>query len=211
MEWLTSGFDSMLAHIDAINPIYIYLILFGMAFLENIFPPLPGDTFTIIGGYLAAVGKLALIPTFLFITLGTISSVMAVYALGYRGGREFFERKNYRFFNADDLKRVDTLFAKYGMLTLLASRFIVGARVMVAVGAGISKYPTGRMALYSYISGALFHGVLIALAYLFNMYVDRLVDGFNLYSKIILIAVTILVILWGIVFVRRMINGKKQA
>lgn len=211
MEWLTSGFDSLLAFIDTVDPVYIYAILFSMAFFENIFPPIPGDTFTIIGGYLAAIGKLALFPTFLFISMGTIASVMVVYALGYRGGREFFERKNYRFFNRSDLRRVDDLFRRFGALTLIASRFVVGARVMIAVGAGISKYPPGRMCLYSYISGALFHGILIALAYLFDIYVDRLVDGFNLYSKIILIAVALLVILWVIVFVRRLINEKSRS
>ncbi len=208
MDWLASGFDGILEYVSAIEPIYIYLILFGMAFMENIFPPIPGDTFTIIGGYLAAMGTIDLLPTFFSITLGTIASIMVVYTIGYRGGREYFQRKNFRFFNLDDLQRVDDLFSKYGIFTLLVSRFVVGARVMIAVGAGISRYPRFRMMILSYISGALFHGALIALAFAFNAYVDNLVDGFNLYSKIILIAVAVLIVVWGIVFVRRLINAK---
>ncbi|MEE9443489.1 MAG: DedA family protein [candidate division Zixibacteria bacterium] len=210
IEFLSAGFNEMLAMVDSVDPLYIYLILFGIAFFENIFPPIPGDTFTIVGGYLAAIGKLSLIPTALFITLGTISSVMLIYILGYRGGKEFFERKNYRFFNARDVNRVDSWFDKYGALTLLVSRFIVGARVAVAIGAGISRYPSPRMFIYSYISGVLFHGVLIALAYLFHAYVDNIVEWFNLYSKIVLVVVGGLVIIWVVFVIRRIIHGRQK-
>ncbi|MFH1701688.1 MAG: DedA family protein [Candidatus Zixiibacteriota bacterium] len=210
IEFLSAGFNEALALVDSVNPIYIYLILFGIAFLENIFPPIPGDTFTIVGGYLAAIGKLSLLPTALFITLGTISSVMLVYILGYRGGKEFFERKNYRFFNAQDVNQVDSWFDKYGALILLASRFIVGARVAVAIGAGISRYPTVRMITYSYISSVLFHGVLIATAYLFHAYVDNILEWFNIYSKIVLVVVGGFVIIWVVFVIRRIIHGRQK-
>ena len=211
LDFLSAGFDKLLAMVDTIHPVYLYLMLFGIAFLENIFPPIPGDTFTLVGGYLAATGKLLLVPTFISITLGTISSVMLVYMLGYRGGHEYFYRKNFRFFNKDDLARVDDLFRRFGVLTLLFSRFIVGARVMVAVGAGISKYPPGRMFVLSYISGALFHGILIGLAYLLYAYIDNIVEGFNIYSKIVLVIFGALVILWLIIIVRRLKDGRKKA
>lgn len=210
IEFLSAGFNEALAMIDSINPVYIYLILFGIAFIENLFPPIPGDTFTIVGGYLAAIGKLSLLPTVLFITFGTISSVMLVYILGYRGGKEYFERKNYRIFNAQDVNRVDSWFDKYGAMILIVSRFIVGARVAVAIGAGISKYPTARMVIYSYISAVLFHGLLIAMAFLFEAYVDNLVEWFSLYSKIVLVVVGGFVIIWIIFVIRRIMHGRQK-
>ncbi|MCK5125398.1 MAG: DedA family protein [candidate division Zixibacteria bacterium] len=209
-ESFAANFNDLMAMLEAIKPLYIYLILFAIAFIENIFPPIPGDTFTIIGGYLAATGYLALAPTFLAITLGTISSVMVVYALGYRGGHEYFQKKNYKFFNADDLTRVDNLFNKYGAMTLLFSRFVVGARVMIAVAAGISKYPTGRMAVFSYISGVLFHGILIGFAFLLNKYIENITAWFALYSKIVLVIVGAVVILWVIIVIRRFRHGRTK-
>jgi membrane protein DedA with SNARE-associated domain len=211
LEFISSSFNELLAIVDQTNPVYIYLILFGMAFLENIFPPLPGDTFTIIGGYLAAAGKLSLPMTLASVTLGTISSVLVVYCFGYCRGREYFARKRFRFFNAYDIRRVGQWFNRFGAWTVLFSRFIVGGRVAIALGAGMSKYPPVRMVIFSLISAMLFHGLLIALAYVMYAYITSLVEGFNLYSKIILVILAALVIIWIVFIIRRYKHGKKKA
>ena len=210
LEFLSSGFDDLLVFVDKVNPVYIYLILFGMAFVENIFPPIPGDTFTIVGGYLAAAGKLSLAMTLGSVVLGTICSVMLIYSMGYRHGQAYFVRKRFRIFNAYDIRKVKGWFARYGAGTLLFSRFVVGGRVAIAIGAGISKYPPARMTIFSLISTVLFHGVLIALAYLTHAYIDSLIEGFDLYSKIILAILTALIIFWVIMLVRRYKYGKKK-
>jgi membrane protein DedA with SNARE-associated domain len=210
-EFLSSGFNELLVFVDKTDPVYIYLILFGMAFVENVFPPLPGDTFTIIGGYLVSVGKLSLAMTLTSVSLGTILSVMAIYSLAYRGGRGFLVRRRMRFFNAYDIRRVQGWFNRFGAWTLLFSRFVIGGRVAIAIGAGLSKYPTVRMTLFSMISTVVFHGTLIALAFLMHAYISSLVEGFGLFSKIVLALVAALVILWIILLVRRFRNGKEKA
>lgn len=211
IETISSGFDSLLTLIESIQPAYIYLILFGIAFMENIVPPIPGDTFTLIAGYLAALGKLSAVPAFAVITSGTIASVMLIFMLGYRGGWEFFERRKFKVFDIKDMQAVNRWFAKYGALTMLFSRFVVGGRVAIAIGAGIAKYSPTRMFVYSYISGILFHGVLFVLAYMFHAYIESLADGFNIYSKIIVIIVTGLVLAWLVLLVKRLIYGRKSA
>ncbi len=210
-EFLSSGFQELLALVDKTDPQYIYLLLFLIAFTENIFPPIPGDTFTVIGGYLVAIGKLSLLPTFVFILAGTILSIMLIYGFGYRSGRDYFTRKNYRFFSVSDMDKVQGWFDRYGAGIILASRFVVGARVAIAASAGISKYPTLRMAFYSLISSALFHGVLIALAFGMRAYINRLSEGFDIYSKIILVIVAAVIIIWITFIARRYIHGKKEA
>ena len=80
-------------------------------------------------------------------------------------------------------------------MTGLFSRFIIGGRVAIAIGAGISKYPPLRMTLFSLLSAIAFHGALIALAYLMFAYISRLAEGFGLYSKIILVILSILIII----------------
>jgi membrane protein DedA with SNARE-associated domain len=210
-DFISSSFSQLLMFVEGIDTIYIYLVLFGMAFFENIFPPIPGDTFTIIGGYLAAAGKLSLPITLTTLAIGTMASIMLVYALGFHGGRDFFLKKKLRIFNASDMGQVDTWFNRFGIWTLLFSRFVVGGRVAIALGAGMSKYPPVRMTLYSLISTVAFHGTLIGLSFLMYTYINSLVDGFNLYSKIILVILTVLVIIWIIFIVRRFKNGKKKA
>ena len=211
IEFLTASFYDLLRMVNAIDPLYIYLTLFIIAFIENIIPPIPGDTFTIIGGYLAATGKLHLFATFLIIMSGTMLSIMLVYYVGYRGGHEYFARKDFRFFSVADLARVDRWFARHGAGTLLVSRFVVGGRVAIALASGISKYPPALMFTYSLISSMLFHGILIFLAYAADAYVDNLVDGFNSYSKIVLAILAAALILWLVVVVRRSLYAKRKA
>lgn len=211
IEFFTSEFHEMINLIEGIDPLYIYLFLLAIAFTENILPPIPGDTFTIIGGYLVATGKLTLATTLLTIISGSVASIMLIYYFGYKGGREFFIRRDYRLFSAADVERVDGWFSKYGAGLLLASRFIVGARSAVAVAAGISKYPPFRMFLFSTISSIIFHGSLVALAFLMHAYIDQVSEGFDIYSKIILVLVSILIIIWIIHVLRRFRDGGKKS
>lgn len=210
IDLITAGFNDLLQFVRGVEPLYIYVILLTIAFFENIFPPIPGDTFTIVGGYMAASGLLDVKMVFLCITLGTILSVMLIYYLGRAGGRDFFMRRNLKIFSIKDLENVQGWFERHGSATLLFSRFIVGARVAVAFGAGMSRFPAVRMTVFSYISAALFHGILIFLAYIMHAYIDRLAEWFNLYNKIILVIVGLLVIMWLVILVRRYINGRRN-
>ncbi len=202
-EFITAGFNELLTFCRTIDPAYIYLVLLAVAFIENIVPPIPGDTMTIVGGYLAAAGQIHVVPLLFAVTLGTTGSVMLIYFLGYKELHDYLERKNLRIFSAQDMMRVESWFRRHGAGTLLISRFIVGARVAIALGAGISKYPAGLMLLYSMVSAVIFHGLLIILAFLTHAYIERLAQGFDIYSKIVLAAVAAAVILWFIFLYRR--------
>jgi len=209
-EFLSSGFSELLTTVDGIRPEYIYLILFAVAFIENIFPPFPGDTFTLIGGYLAATGRLDVWLTLVIVTAGTVASIMLVYYFGYHHGRDYFMRKRFRLFGASDIGKVDGWFDRYGVWTLICSRFLIGGRVGIAIASGISRYPTGKMVVFSSISSLLFGGMLVALAYFMHAYIGKVAGGFELYSKIILAVVGLMVILWIIVWIRRLKNAKKE-
>ncbi len=209
-DLITAGFDELLLFISNTPTGYIYLILFSVAFIENIFPPFPGDTFTIIGGYLAALGKLNAFLTLGAVCAGTLLSVLLIYYISLRHGRAFFTRREYKIFNFDDIARVQRWFARFGAWTLIFSRFVVGGRVAIAAAAGMGGYPAGRMTIYSLVSAILFHGTLIALAFLMYAYIDDLVAGFNVYGKIILVIVSILIILWFALWIYRVRHGKKN-
>ncbi len=211
LDLISAGFDELLTFVQNVDPQYIYLILFSVAFVENIFPPFPGDTFTIIAGYMAALGKLTVFSTLAAVSFGTFVSVMLIYYVSYRLGRPFLARKKYKFFNTRDMARVRIWFGRFGAWTLVFSRFVVGGRVAIAAASGMGRYPVGRMAVFSLVSAVLFHGALIGLAFLMHAYIRDLADGFSLYSKIILAIVAVLVILWVIIWLRRIRNGKTSA
>ena len=210
-DFITAGFDELLLFVSSIPPGYLYLVLFSVAFIENVFPPFPGDTFTIIGGYMAALGKLNAFVTLSSVSFGTLASVMLIYYISFHHGRAFFTRREYKILNFDDIARVERWFARFGAWTLVFSRFVVGGRVAIAAAAGMGSYPAGRMALYSLVSAILFQGTLIGLAFLMHVYIQDLVKGFNIYAKIILVIVGILIILWFALWIYRVRHGRKEA
>ena len=48
--------ESFLHYLQTLNPLLIYVVLFLIAFLENIFPPSPSDMVVVFGGSLAGLG-----------------------------------------------------------------------------------------------------------------------------------------------------------
>ena len=143
---------------------WVYLVLFAACFVENLFPPFPGDSFIVAAGGLVALSRLNIIPTFLVINIGGLASVMVMYYVGRRYGRDFFIRKDYKYFSADDVRKVEAKLSRWGAWLLMASRFIVGFRSALAVAAGIGRYPTGRMIVFSAVSYFAFTGLLLYIA-----------------------------------------------
>ena len=65
--------------ISQVDPGVAYLILFVSAYVENTFPPVPGDTVTVIGAYLITTGKLSFTGVWLSTTLGSVLGFMTMF------------------------------------------------------------------------------------------------------------------------------------
>ncbi len=143
---------------------WVYLVLFAACFIENLFPPFPGDSFIIAAGGLVALQRLDLTLTAATILAGGVSSVMLLYYFGAGYGRRYFQEKDYKYFSVKDIELMEVRLLKYGALVLVISRFLVGIRSAVAVAAGVGRYPALNMFFYSTISYFLFTFVLMYLA-----------------------------------------------
>lgn len=157
--------NQLLDYIFAYGSVWVYLAIFTACFVENVFPPFPGDSFIVAAGGLVALGRLDFTLTLLLIITGGMASVMFIYYLGRRFGRSYFIRKDFKYFSASDIEQMEERFRKWGAVVLVASRFIVGMRVVLAVVAGIGRYPVGRMILFSTLSYLLFAGLLFLAAH----------------------------------------------
>ena len=101
----------LLNHLIEYGPVWIYLALVVASFIENIFPPFPGDFFTITGGAMAAsFAELNIFLVFLAVYFGGIASTILVYYFGHRFGRSFFLAKNYKYFSSGDRKTCAWIF-----------------------------------------------------------------------------------------------------
>jgi membrane protein DedA with SNARE-associated domain len=195
-----------LDQVFAYGPLWVYGLLTVACFVENVFPPFPGDTFIVAAGMLVAAGRLSLVSSFACVMAGGLASVMLMYLLGRRFGRGFFIRKNFKYFSAADIDRVEASFHRRGAWVLVFSRFILGMRSVLAVVAGIGRYPAGLMLLYSAVSYVLFAGLLMFASIKLVENFDRLEYYFRTYETVawlIIMAVVSVFVVRKILAVRR--------
>jgi membrane protein DedA with SNARE-associated domain len=208
MDQLLQLINEFLDKIFIYGPFWIYLVLFITAFVENIFPPIPGDFITLTGGALAASGRLNIFLVFVLVYLGGIASISLLYYLGQAKGRQFFIRKNYRFFSKNDISRLEEWFNSQGALLLIFNRFIVGARAAIAVVTGISNYNFWKMLVYVSISFWIFNGLLLFSSYVFIVNFETIEKYLHLYERIVW-PIIIVIILWLII--RKIMKVKSNA
>lgn len=189
---MSSSLPELNAYLDQIfayGSFWVYAPIFASCFIENMVPPFPGDSFILVAGGLVALGRLELYLTLTVILIGGMSSVMLLYYIGRHYGRGFVISRNYRWFTADDISRMEHRLENYGGLILISSRFIVGLRSALALAAGIAHYYAVRMLVYSLISYLIFVGLLMFLA-------TMLVENFPLIEQYVR---TYNIIVWPLV------------
>lgn len=131
---------------------WAYLLLGISAFVENIFPPIPGDTITAFGAFLVGTGRLGFWGVYASTTAGSLVGFMALFYVGGFLGRRFFLDRDIRFFRAKDILRAEEWFRRHGYLLILLNRFLPGVRSVISIAAGISRLhplPVGGLALAS--------------------------------------------------------------
>lgn len=184
----------------------VYAVIFVACFIENIFPPFPGDTFILAAGGLVAVDRLDPYVAGLVVIAGGMSSVMLLYFLGRRYGRDYFIRKNFKYFTADDIMAMESRFRRSGAWLLVFSRFIVGMRSAVAVVAGIGRYAARRMFVFSAISYLLFVSLLMYIAFHLVEEFDKIEDMFVTYNRVawaMVISIAAIFVIWKIMKARK--------
>jgi len=119
----------------------IYLLLGLGSAAENIFPPVPADTFVVLGASLSVtIRTLQTEQVFLIAWVSNVAGALGVYWLGCHYGRPFFEKGRGRELLSDhQFKKLERFYQKKGLIALFLARFLPGFRVAVPVFAGITK------------------------------------------------------------------------
>lgn len=144
----------------------IYLALGISAFVENICPPIPGDTITAFGAFLVGTKRLHFFWVYLSTTLGSLFGFLFLFWIGGLLGRSFFIEKDYRFLKAVDIIRAEKWFLKYGYLLILFNRFLPGVRSAICLAGGLSKLRASTVVLLAFISCSLWNLIWISAGYM---------------------------------------------
>jgi membrane protein DedA with SNARE-associated domain len=189
--------ETFLNYLHSLPDNLIYLLLGLSAFVENIFPPIPGDTITAFGAFLVGAGRLDFFGVYACTTLGSLTGFMFLFWVGSILGRRFFIEKDYRFFKAKDIIRAEAWYRKYGYLLVGWNRFLPGIRSAIAVAGGISRLRGILVAVLALLSCAVWNLLWIFMGYYLGAnwkMVEAKLSAIMLRYNIIVLALMALVI-----------------
>jgi len=179
--------DRLVGFISAYPPALIYLILFLGAFLENLIPPIPGDSLIVFGAYLAGRGVLNEAEAFVSMWLGSFLGSMLVYAVAYSRGRAFFVARSPRIFSPERFAQAERWFERYGGKLILFNRFLPGVRCVIGISAGIGGVKPLRMALYVALGTLVWNGILVYAGILVGSNWKLILQILKTYNRVMMI------------------------
>ena len=191
--------ESFIAHIEQFHPVWIYLILFFSGVLEYIFPPFPGDSIILFGAFLAAKGVINIHYAFTATSLGFILGLSLLYWFGLKKGRQFFVKRNTRFFSIKTLTKTELHFQKYGWLLIVLHRFLFSLRMIVILLAGIGQLPFKRVLAFSMVSLILWNVLLFYLGFVLQLSYETLSYYFQYSSNLFYLIVFVGAIIYLLV------------
>ena len=191
MEYLAEFWDNFLIYLNNQPPGWVYFFLFMGAFLENVVPPIPGDTLIVFGAYLAGIGVIQVWPAYIAMYVGSAMGCLLVYGMAYVKGRDFFLRLERRFFDESKIEVAEIWFEKYGIRIVIFTRFLPTVRAFVGIVAGIIRMNPVRMTLYVAIGVFLWNSLLVYFGLMVGENWQLVVTVLRTYNKVVITLVLV--------------------
>lgn len=197
-----SYLDSFLNFLNTLPDTLIYFLLGLSAFVENVFPPIPGDTITAFGAFLVGTKRLHFLGVYLSTVLGSLTGFMFLFWIGGLLGRRFFLERDYWFFKAREIIKAEEWFRRYGYLLILLNRFFPGIRSVISIAGGISSLKAPKVSLLALISCAAWNLIWILFGYMlgsnWETVRDKMAHIMVRYNLTILVLLGLIVLFFGI-------------
>ena len=181
---MAEAINELVEELSQWNPFWAYGFLLFSAFLENVIPPIPGDTVVVFSAYLVGRGALGWLPVYFATCAGGIIGFMTMYYLGLTRGRSFLDGIGKRYFSGDHLSRAEGWLGRYGVGLILANRFLSGIRSVIALSAGIGRMHWKWVAICGLVSMAVWNGMLLYAGAVVGENWDSVVQFLQVYNKV---------------------------
>ncbi len=156
---------AILDWLGGLPPNLLYAALGLLAFVENIFPPIPADVIAAFGSFVSAREGRSPLPPFLVVWLSNVVGAMLMWAVGHRIGRKRVE-KWLRLTPHDPAEqRFEALYGRFGTAAFFLSRFIPGVRAIVPPFAGALHIKPFKPAIAIALASGLWYGLITFLAF----------------------------------------------
>jgi membrane protein DedA with SNARE-associated domain len=196
--------ERLLATLAGLPPLLIYAFIGIGAAVENFVPPVPADTFVLLGAFLSAGGRARLWAVFLVTWTMNVGSASLVYWLAHRYGGEFFmQHRIGRFLiNQAQLRQINGFYQRWGTPAIFVSRFLPAFRAMVPVFAGVTHVRFRRVLFPLATASALWYGALVYLGGMAGNNWGAIMSFFGRASSILLTVAVLLLAAFGYWWVR---------
>ncbi len=145
---------------------YGYLGMFLGMVLEAVIIVIPSEAILATGGILAGRGVFSFWGAFFIGLLGSVFCAIAIYFMGYFGGRPFIKKYGkYFFMKEEDLEKSDSWFNKYGLLAALIGRNFPIIRTLISLPIGIMRLSFSKFLIYTMIGSIPWTFVFVYVGY----------------------------------------------
>ncbi|MBW4641070.1 MAG: DedA family protein [Gloeocapsa sp. UFS-A4-WI-NPMV-4B04] len=162
-----------LEKIEEIAQQYGYWAVFVGILLENLGIPLPGETVTLIGGFLAGSGQLNYWFVLGSAILGAVIGGTCGYWIGRFAGWPFLLKLS-RLLRIPEhrVEESKTKFSENAAKAVFFGRFIALLRVLAGLLAGIAEMPFGKFFLYNLAGAVVWASVMVTLSFFLGQFVS---------------------------------------
>jgi len=157
-----------------------YAVIFTAMLLENAGLPLPGETVTLLAGYVAGSGQLNPVAVMASAASGAILGDNIGYWVGRRAGWGLIQRVGgWLGQGPAELEGLRERFLRHAGKSVLLGRFVAVLRVVAGPMAGALGMPYGRFLLCNTAGALLWASTMVTLAWLGGRWIPlpRMLEG----------------------------------
>ena len=199
--------DTLFGFIEQAPDYLVFITIFLASYIENIFPPIPGDTIVLFGAYLVGHGNLSFAMAVSTTLLGSVLGFMTLYYIGFHYGRQFIYSEKQTWITAESLHRVEKLFEKWGYGVVLINRFLAGLRSVTGIFSGLGKLSIWKVALLATLSSLFWNGTLIWLGSTIGENWAQISVYLKRYNLVVML---LIVVLAAWLLLRRFMTDRRQ-
>jgi membrane protein DedA with SNARE-associated domain len=145
---------------------YGYLAVFVGILLENLGIPLPGETITIVGGFLAGSGELNYWIVLACAAMGAFIGGIFGYFIGKYGGWKLILAFSKVFrIQEVQLEEIKTKFSENAVKAVFFGRFIALLRIFASPMAGVVEMPIGKFLAVNLAGATAWASVMTTIAF----------------------------------------------
>ncbi|MFQ4145222.1 DedA family protein [Chlorogloeopsis sp. ULAP02] len=196
-----------LENIQAIAHAYGYWAVFLGILLENLGIPIPGETVTLVGGFLAGSHELSY-----WLVLGDAIAGAAIggvcgYWIGRIGGWPLLVRVGSLFKISEvRLLNIKEQFSENAAKAVFFGRFFALLRIFAAPLAGIAEMPFGKFLFFNLLGASVWASVMVTLAF----FAGRIISLEQLVAWVSQFAIAALLILVAVIAIPIWLEARQE-